>query len=76
MKHTDEIKENYGAIQDGWVAGSSGQFYFGIQMSKSIKKKMEVSMRLGATDAQGKDRNALLPYYAQLGIMYKFIEKK
>lgn len=71
LKHPEIMKENYAAISDGWFTPSGGQFFYGIQGSKAIKEKLELSLRMGATNAQFDDRNALLPYYAQLGLLYK-----
>jgi len=71
LKHSSVMEENYPAITNGWFEATGGNFIFGIQMSKRMRKKFEVSLRLGATSAQAKDENAILPYYAQLGINYK-----
>lgn len=76
LKHTDLIKENYPSIKDGWFIPSGGHFYYGIQGSKTIRDRSEISLRVGATNAQGKDENAFLPYYGQLGFVYKFTSKK
>ena len=72
-KHSELLKNEYAAIQDGWFVSSGGQFFYGIQGSKTVGQKMELTTRVGATDAQGNDENALLPFYFQMGITYKFL---
>ena len=54
---------------------SGGHFIYGIQGSKTIGNSFELFMRVGATNAQFADVNALLPYYMQLGLINKFSSK-
>ena len=72
LKHSDIMKDIYPNIQDGWYIPSGGNYFYGIQASKSIKKSYDISLRLGATNAQGNDENAMLPYYAQIGLIKRF----
>jgi len=72
LKHSEIMRENSPFIKDGWFIPSGGHFYYGIQSSKTIGKKFEISLRVGVTNAQFKDENALLPAYAQLGLIHKF----
>jgi hypothetical protein len=72
LKHSDIMKDNYPNIQDGWDIPSGGNYFYGIQASKSIGKSYDISLRLGAINAQGKDENALLPNYAQIGLIKRF----
>ena len=58
--------------QDGWHIPSGGDFFYGIQAGKSIGQTLSISLRLGVTDAQGKDENALIPKYAMIGLNKKF----
>ena len=71
LKHSEALKENLPMINDGWYQSTAGYFFYGVQGSKTIGEKIELSLRLGATNAQGKDRNALLPYYAEVGLLWK-----
>ena len=71
LKHSDDIVSNYSEIQNGWFGNSGGQFFYGIQGSKTVGKRMEINLRLGAINAQGNHENALLPVYFQLGLVYK-----
>lgn len=71
LKHSSLMKENFPNIKDGWAVPTSGQYYYGIQGSKKVGSKFELSLKAGATNAQFKDQNALLPYYAGIGILYK-----
>lgn len=72
LKHSDVMKDNFTEITDGWYIPSGGQYFYGIQASKTIGESLDISLRVGATNAQGKDENALLPYYAQLGLIKMF----
>lgn len=72
LKHSDELQENHSSIQDAWYTGSGGHFYYGIQGSKTIGRNFDLSLRIGLTDAQFNDENAVLPYYTQFGLIYKF----
>ncbi len=72
LKHSDVMKANFPAIRDGWYVPTGGNFYYGIQGGKTIGESLELSLRLGATRAQDKDENAVLPYYAQLGLGMRF----
>lgn len=76
LKHSEGMKDNFPNITNGWFIPSGGHFYFGLEGSKTIGKNFDISLRLGITDAQGKDVNALLPYYAQLGFTWRFSNKK
>ena len=59
-------------IKDGWYIPCGGNYFFGVQGSKTITQSFEISTRIGGTNAQGKHENALLPYYAQIGITKRF----
>ena len=72
LKHSKAMKENFPAISDGWFSPSGGHLYFGIQGSKTIHQTIEISARIGSVTAQFKDKNPLLPIYAQLGVNYSF----
>ena len=76
LKHSDLIRDHYPAITDGWFVPSGGHFFYGIQASKTLGKKIDLSINLGATNAQSDNENALLPYYAQLGLVWKIRSKK
>lgn len=72
LKHSGIVKENYPAIQDGWFKSPGGYFNYGIQSSKTIGDSFDLSFRIGFTNAFGNDKNAILPHYAQAGIMKRF----
>lgn len=72
LKHSDIMKADYPAIRDGWYVPTGGHYYYGIQGGKTIGDNLEVSLRLGATRAQFNDEDAVLPYYAQLGLGVRF----
>jgi hypothetical protein len=72
LKNSDIMKANFPAIRDGWYVPTGGHFYYGIQAGKTIGESLDLSLRLGATKAQFNDENAVLPYYAQLGLGMRF----
>lgn len=72
LKHTDIIRDKHPTIKDGWLIPVGGHFFYGILGSKTIGKTLELSLRAGFTNAQGNDENAILPYYAQVGLTKKF----
>lgn len=71
LKHSNAIIENVPTIKDGWYTSTAGHFFYGIQGSKSIRDRIDLSLRIGATNAQGKDQNPLLPFYGQIGFLWK-----
>ena len=72
LKHSDIMRTYYPEIRDGWYIPSGGHYYYGIQAGKSLGEYLDLSLRLGATNAQDDDENAVLPYYLQLGLGIKF----
>jgi hypothetical protein len=72
LKHSDVMKAYFPGIKDGWYIPSGGNYYYGIQGGKTIGDSFDLSLRLGATTAQDHDENAVLPYYAQLGLGMRF----
>jgi hypothetical protein len=72
LKHSDIMRTNFPAIKDGWYIPSGGHYYYGIQGGKTIGESFDLSLRLGATKAQGNDENAVLPLYLQLGLGMRF----
>ena len=72
LEHSDRFKDNYPQSQDGWYLPTGGQFYYGLSTGFSLKKVVDINLKLGVTNAQGKHVNALLPYYLQLGLSRQF----
>lgn len=72
LKHSDTMKANFPGIRDGWYVPTGGNWYYGIQGGKTIGETLEVSLRLGATNAQDDDENAAIPLYLQLGLGVRF----
>jgi len=71
LKHSELFEANYAEIENGWFVSSGGQFFYGLQGSRILGQRMELNLRIGATNAQGKHVNAVLPYYFQVGLGYK-----
>ena len=72
LTHAEILGENYSGITDGWYSATGGNFFYGFQGSKTIGESLELNLRLGSTKAQFDHMNPLLPYYAQLGLVYQF----
>ena len=72
IRHFEVVKENYPSIQDGWYTSSGGYLFYGIQGSKSFLKHFDASFRFGFTNAWAANKDALLPYYTQIGIIKRF----
>lgn len=72
LRHSDVMKANFPGIRDGWYIPTGGHYYYGIQGGKTIGDTFDLSLRLGATNAQFDDENAVIPYYLQLGVGVRF----
>ena len=72
LKNSDIMRAYFPAIQDGWYIPTAGNYYYGIQAGKTIGESLDLSLRMGATNAQGDHENASIPYYAQMGVGMRF----
>jgi hypothetical protein len=72
LTHSDIMRAMFPAIKDGWYIPTGGHYYYGIQGGKTIGESLDLSLRFGATRAQGNDENAVLPLYLQLGLGMRF----
>jgi hypothetical protein len=72
IKNSDIMRTNFPAIKDGWYVPTGGHYYYGIQGGKTLGENFDLSLRLGATQAQANDENAVLPLYFQLGLGTRF----
>jgi hypothetical protein len=72
LTHSDIMRAMFPAIKDGWYIPSGGHYYYGIQAGKTVGESFELSLRVGGTDAQAHDENAVVPLYLQLGLGMKF----
>ncbi len=70
LKNGEILTKNYSEITDGWYVPTAGNFYYGLEGSKSLGQAFDLSFRIGATRAEGKDEGALLPVYAQFGLIW------
>jgi len=69
VKHSNLSSEIYPEIQDGWYTSAGGYYTYGIQCSKTIGSSIDLSARIGLTNAYANFKDAMLPYYAQLGVI-------
>ncbi|MBX2991555.1 MAG: hypothetical protein KF749_10370 [Bacteroidetes bacterium] len=72
LKHSDVMRSYYPRIRDGWYIPSGGHFYYGIQAGKTLGQNLDLTLRVGATNAQHSDEEAAVPYYLQLGLGMRF----
>jgi hypothetical protein len=72
LKHSDIMRSYYPRIRDGWYIPSGGHFYYGIQAGKTLGENLDLTLRVGATNAQHSDEEAAVPYYLQLGLGMRF----
>jgi hypothetical protein len=72
LKHSDVMKADFPGIRDGWYIPTGGHYYYGIQAGKTIGESFDLSLRLGATNAQDNNANDVVPYYLQLGLGMRF----
>jgi hypothetical protein len=72
LKHTDIMKDNFPTIRDGWYIPSGGHYYYGIQAGKTLGEVFDLSLRLGATKAQARDEDAVIPFYGEIGLSLRF----
>lgn len=72
VKNSDIMRSYFPAIKDGWYIPTAGHFYYGIQGGKSLGENLDLSVRIGFTNAYDDQENAVIPYYAQLGVGMSF----
>lgn len=73
LTHSDAMKQyGFPGIRDGWYVPTGGNFHYGIQAGVTLSHFTDLYLRLGATDAQFDNVDAVLPYYLQLGFGVKF----
>jgi hypothetical protein len=70
--HSGAMRERYPEVKDGWYVPTGGHYYYGFQGGKTLGENLDVSLRVGATSAQKKDVDALVPLYLQLGLGVRF----
>jgi len=72
LRHTDQMKEQYNQIHDGWYLPTGGHWFYGIQVGKRLGQESWLSFKFGVTDAEGEDMDPLLPRYVQIGYTKSF----
>ena len=72
LEHSDLYRDLYPQAKDGWYVPTAGQFYYGVITGFSIGNIVDINLKVGLTNAEGQQKNALLPYYAQLGLSKSF----
>lgn len=72
FKHTDQYSEYYPDVVNGWYEPSTGgNFYYGLQSGVGIGN-IDLYAKAGKLISQDFKTAPFLPYYAQLGINYRF----
>lgn len=72
VTHSQTMKAVYPAIRDGWYVPTGGHHYYGVHASKTIGESVDLALRLGFTNAQENDADAVLPLYLQVGLGVRF----
>jgi hypothetical protein len=72
VKHSDVMRTAFPAVKDGWYIPTGGHYYYGVQAGKTIGETYDVTLRLGATNAQDNDEDAMIAYYIQVGVGMRF----
>ena len=72
LKHSELMKDIHPQVTDGWYIPSGGHFFYGIQGSKTLGENLEISLRIGMTNAERKDQDAEIPFYLNTGLTIKF----
>ena len=72
VKHSDVMRAAFPAIRDGWYIPTGGHYYYGVHAGKTIGESYDVTLRLGATNAQDNDEDAMIAYYIQVGVGMRF----
>ncbi|MFK7971140.1 MAG: hypothetical protein AB8F95_12270 [Bacteroidia bacterium] len=75
LNHADFMQEMHPAIQDGWYKSTGGNFFYGIQASRKMGDNVDINLRMGATNARSSDEDALLPFYFQIGLVFRSLSK-
>ena len=72
LRHSEAMIRNYPNITNGWYSNTGGNFSYGVQASRTLGKSLDFSMRLGKVVSKFNDTDPLLPYFGQVGILWKF----
>jgi len=68
LKHSDEMKDNYASIQDGWYEAPGGNLMIGLQGSKSLVYGFEIMGRIGIINNGPNTQAPLVPLYFNIGL--------
>lgn len=67
FRHSDDYKENFPGVKDGWYEPSTGgNFFYGLQTGVSFRKT-DIFLRAGKVLSQDFSSTPTLPFYGQLG---------
>lgn len=71
FKHSDLYKQNFPQVQNGWYEPATGGNYnYGLLLGYSFKQS-DLSLRAGKLLAEDFKTDPFVPFYAQLGYVYK-----
>jgi len=68
LKHSDDMKDNYASIQDGWYEATGGNLMIGLQGSKSLFHGFEIMGRIGIISNGPNTQAPLVPLYFNIGL--------
>ena len=70
FKHSENFRNNFPDVQDGWYAPTGGNFHYGIQTGYSFKNS-DLTLTIGNFITQDFKTTPLIPYYFKLGYNYR-----
>jgi len=71
LKHSERMHRDFVNITDGWYANTGGNFSYGIQASRTLGSSLDLNFRIGKVASKFGDVNPLLPYFTQVGLVWK-----
>lgn len=76
FKHSQSFRDNvYADVQDGWYKPTTGgNFNYGVQLGYSFSK-IDIMFKIGKVVTQDFKTTPMIPYYTQLGFVYKINAK-
>lgn len=72
LKHSGIMRASFPGIRDGWLVPTGGNFHYGLEGGVTVGALVDLSVRIGATRAQGQDVDAVIPLYLQVGVGVQF----
>jgi len=72
LSHSEAYKDNYAGVKDSWYIPAGGNWFYGFKTGRTFGKNLVLSLKIGKTNAQGSDKDALIPAYLEIGMLKPF----